>query len=310
MQKEIKTFAPGKILLLGEHAVVYGHPALVAPLTLGVTATLTPGKPRIIADLLGVSFAPDEECKEAKNLDNALRALFTVTGPLPGELRLTGNLPTSRGLGSSAAMAVATAKAIWEFGGYQPSIEELENAAMQSEKVLHHNPSGVDAAASVRNQCFLFWRRTPPQIQLIQPPKKFSLTIVDTGERGPTGELVARIGAMRAADPARIEGMMSELGSLTQNCADHLERGELEEMGAAMDRGFVILRELGLSTPDLDRAAQRAKQAGALGAKLTGAGGGGCLVALSAPEQRGELQKQLRDAGFRVLATEDSFKNF
>ena len=306
MTPEIKTFAPGKILLLGEHAVVYGHPALVAPITLGVTATLTQGEPRIIASLLGVSFAPDEDCPQARNLDKALRALFAVTGPLPGVLRLEGNLPLSRGLGSSAAVAVATAKAIWRFGGYQPSTVELEHAAMQSEKVLHNNPSGVDAAASVRDQCFLFWRKTPPQIEAVTPLKKFSLTIVDTGERASTASLVAGIAKLRSEDQTRVEGIMAALGGLSQEAAGHLQRGELHEMGAAMDKGFVLLSSLGLSTPSLNKAAHLAKQAGALGAKLTGAGGGGCLVALSESEQTAHLRRQLRLAGLCVLETDIS----
>jgi mevalonate kinase len=297
--QESTSFAPGKVLLLGEHAVVYGHAALVFPISLGVTATIKEGAPRINAPALRVSFTPEESNPNARQLDHALRALFSVTGPLLGELTLDGDLPFSRGLGSSAAVATAAAKAIWRAKGHDPTIEELEDAVMQSERVLHKNPSGADAAASIRERCLLFRRGQKPQEVSIAAP--LSLILVDTGERASTASLVAGIATLRQQNPTQVEEIMSRLGALSEEAAAALSRGELSLVGQRMDEAFVLLSSLGLSTPTLEHAAKEAKEAGALGAKLTGAGGGGCLVALSAPETAHSIRQHLRAKGFSVL---------
>jgi mevalonate kinase len=299
----------GKVILLGEHAVVHGHPALAAALSLGVEIEATPAA----ADSLEVpAWGLSAGLHPAVA---AVKAAIGVTAPVA--LTGTASVPARAGLGSSAALAVATARALgapepspaggaWTGGAPGPSEGaataarresiDVETAAMAAERVFHVNPSGIDVALAARGGVGLFRRGVG-----LEPvaAARFRLAVGLSGEPRSTAELVAAVAARRAAHTAVVDQVLARLGELALAGAAAL--GDLPALGTLFDEAHAKLRVLGVSTPRLDELCARARDAGALGAKLTGAGGGGAVIAAGDEEA---IVAAWRAAGFEAMVVE------
>jgi mevalonate kinase len=263
--------APGKVLLLGEHAVVYGHPALAAAIPRFVTVRVEPAaQPRI--ELPSGVQTPFQVVEAAAQM--ARQAGFT--GGFVA--RVQTEIPLGSGLGSSAAFGVALARA------FKPGCDAAEAArlAMFVETVLHGAPSGVDPAACARGGIIFFVRGELPHIEPVRGSAW--LVVALTGIARGTHSTVMPLSERRAQQPSRIDPMLARLGELTRLGRGELERGDLARLGTRMDEAHAILRELGVSCPELDTLVGALKASGALGAKLTGAGGGGAAIALARDE--------------------------
>ena len=256
--------APGKILLLGEHAVVYGHPALAAAIPLYVNVVVDPAdKAQLV--LPGGMPTPVEV------LDAAI-AIAREAGWRGGfRARVQSEIPLGSGLGSSAALGVALGRAFKP--GCAP--DEAAALAMQLERVLHGAPSGVDPAACARGGIIYFVRGEPPKIEPVSGSAWLCVAL--TGIARGTRSTVMPLKERRKTDPS-IDPKLARLGELAR-----LGRG-LRGLGPLMDEAHALLRELGVSCPELEEAVAKLKAAGALGAKLTGAGGGGAAIGLARDE--------------------------
>jgi mevalonate kinase len=277
--------APGKVLLLGEHSVVYGHPALAAAIPRYVSVEVTVAEEARI-ELPGgiqVPFGILEAAREmarAAGFEGAFHA------------RVQSEIPLGSGLGSSAALGVALARA------FKPGCSAAEAAelAMRLERVLHGAPSGVDPAVCAREGVIFFTRGEPPVVESVRGSAWLAVAL--TGIARGTHSTVMPLAGRRKADP-RIDGLLARLGDLAREGRRLFEGGELELLGARFDAAHALLRELGVSCAELEEAVAALKRAGALGAKLTGAGGDGAAIGLGRDEAHAR-EMAARTSGFAV----------
>ena len=267
--------ASGKAILLGEHAVVYGIPALVTGLGRGAVALAEQALDDSIV-LSGHSLAPDHE------LHRALGALREKLQLPPQRLVLELEIPAGSGLGASAALGVASARALAHGCGRTLSDVELLSAVQAWEEVFHGNPSGVDAAAACGSHVLRFVRGQ--QAERIQLRSPFTLCVAVAAPPASTKEMVQSVAKIRQARPDAFERVLEAMESLVQNATVCLRTGDMSGLGKLMDLNQMLLASWMVSTSPIERACERARKAGALGAKLTGSGGGGCVIALAADD--------------------------
>lgn len=272
--------ASGKVILLGEHAVVYGAPALAAGLDRGVTATAAPAE---VASLrIGERSATAGDDSE---LTRGLAALLASLGAPPLAVTAELELPAGSGLGVSAALGVGIARAVLAVVEPASSLSAPETrarvlaAADAWERVFHGNPSGIDAAAAESGGCIRYSRAEgPSKVTLARP---LPLVIAVAGPPASTRLMVEQVARMFERRPELREKSLGGITSLVENARLCIEAGDLPGLGKLMDLNQMLLAGLMLSTEGIERACDAARRAGALGAKLTGAGGGGAVVALA-----------------------------
>lgn len=277
--------APGKLILCGEHAVVEGHAAIAAALPRMTTVTLTerPGPSTLSSDLCDARLWP---------------ALLTVVPSDGVEVTIRSELPVGCGLGSSAALAIATLRAIAAREGRAATFAELHERGFLIERAFHGNPSGVDHAVSAIGG-LVRYLRTPagPEITPLALAAPLTLVVVNTGTPTfTTAEMVERV---------RQRGSHREfaaIGAIVEELTQALTtRGSPAQIGSLLSENHAILRAIGVSTPALDHACEALLAGGALGAKLAGAGGGGVAFGLCMPESAPAVAGEAELAGLSVF---------
>lgn len=296
--------APGKIILFGEHAVVYGRPAIAVPVSkvrARVVVTANPG------------VETGEICLQAPNigLETSLATLslehplartvslllshLNITRIPSCTIRITSTIPVASGLGSGAAVSVAMLRSLSSFLGHPLLDKDISSLAFQVEKIYHGTPSGID------NTCITFSRPVyfikGQTIQFLTVLQPFTIVIGDTGIASPTSTTVGDVRHLWQADPIRYEAIFNSIGRIASSARQLIEKGQTDQLGPLMDQNHSLLQELGVSCPELDRLITVAVHAGALGAKLSGAGHGGNMVALTRPENAPQIQQALLQSG-------------
>ncbi len=299
--------APGKIILFGEHAVVYGRPALAVPVTqVQATATVHPTQdgiwisaPQIHLRARLSDLGPEQPLAAA--VYQALNRLG-ITHPPALEVHIESDIPVAAGLGSGAAVSVAILRALSSFLG-QPFDDETVNAlAYEIEKLHHGTPSGIDNTVVTYRQPVYFVKGQAAERLRVGAP--FTIVIGDSGIPAPTRESVRAVRQLWESDPARWNRVFDSIGDLVQSARRAIENGEIAALGPLMDSNHALLRELTVSSPELDRLVEAARAGGAWGAKLSGGGRGGNIIALVPPEKQGIVQQALQQAGAtRVIIT-------
>jgi mevalonate kinase len=270
--------ACGKAILLGEHAVVYGVPAIAVGIDRGARAganTLDRGPSRLFVKGWNVAIREDQE---EHDLGRAFRALIEASRrdrPLePHAVEVEASIPPGGGLGCSAAMGVAIARSLEPHASY----EATQARAMAWERVFHGTPSGVDSAVAARGGCILF--RKGEALEPIAARVGLQLCIGNTGMASSTKSMVEAVARLREERTEIVERTFEGIRALVYSARLAIEAGDRAMLGRLMDLNQMLLGDLLLSTPEIERTCDVARRAGALGAKLTGAGGGGCVVAL------------------------------
>lgn len=256
-------FGHGKVILIGEHAVVYGQPALAVGLDVGVRVRLVRGGPRD----LRVAEAFDAMARHAD------------INPSDWGFEVSAQIPLGAGLGGSAAFSVATAKALLAIHKAPATEEAILALANVGEEVFHGNPSGIDATVACRGGFLRFVKGRASQ--QLRAPEPIPLVIADTGERGNTRAQVDAVAQRREEQGEATEALFDILGVLAGVATEAIPEANWKGLGSSMDAAHSVLQRIGVSTERLDTGCKWAREAGALGAKLTGAGGGGCLIALA-----------------------------
>lgn len=287
-------YGRGKVILLGEHAVVYGHPALAGAMDRGVAVVARRAEhPRIRVSAWGMDVLITDEHPAAR----AVRGIAIALGAdeLTWTLDIDAQVPAACGLGSSAALAVAVARVIASVLGRAVTPSAIVAAANAAEREFHHNPSGVDVALALHGG-FGLYQKEHGFVPVSAPP--LSLAIGLSGQSRSTAQMVERVARATREDPQ--DPRLVALGEHATLGALELTRGELTNLGARLDRAQELLVDLGVSTPPLDELVTIARATGALGAKLTGAGGGGAVIAL-APGREQDIVGAWRAAGYEAM---------
>jgi mevalonate kinase len=286
-------YACGKVILLGEHAVVYGVPAIAVGIDRGACARAKPldqGPSRLLVRGWEIAVREDQDSHE---LARAFRALLGPVRPdmpplPPHSVEVEADLPPGGGLGCSAAIGVAIARAL-DPGA---AMEVIQARAMAWERIFHGTPSGVDAAVSARGGCVCF-RPGQPLEPLHLRGGALHLAIGSTGLASSTKSMVEAVARLRERRPHIVDKSFEAVRALVSNARLAIEAGDRIALGRLMDLNQMLLGGLFVSTPEIEHMCALARDASAFGAKLTGAGGGGSVVALVGSHAAAE----------RVLAT-------
>ncbi len=298
--------AVGKIILFGEHAVVYGQPALAAPVgAVTARATLRPALGEWIdARTFGRRYRLSQ-AHERDPLALALKLAVERCGRRLQDLELTidSTVPVAAGLGSGAAVATATVRAVADYFDVSLSAESVAVLTFESEKLLHGKPSGIDNTVIAFERPIVFVKGQPPEP--LTTARAFRLVIADSGVASPTRLTVGDVATAHAREPERFERLFAEVGELVRAARAIIESGDPKDLGPLMDENQRLLEALGVSAEVNERLCQAARDAGALGAKLSGGGRGGNSIALVTDDTAAQVVAALQAAGAsRVIVTE------
>ncbi|HUG34419.1 MAG TPA: mevalonate kinase [Anaerolineales bacterium] len=293
--------APGKIILFGEHAVVYGRPALAVP----VTQVHADGEV-LDSDSAGIWIhAPDVDLHAELNTlpsDHPVASvihnflfLSRVT-PFPNlHITITSTIPVASGLGSGAAVTVALVRALSAHLNHPMTDEEVNAFTYDIEKLHHGTPSGIDNTVVTYAKPVYFMKGQPIEIFKVGNP--FTIVIGDTGISAPTKESVADVRRLWETDRSKWENVFDRVGEIAKEARSAIESGGWKQLGELMNQNHSLLQELTVSSQELDRLVSAARNAGAMGSKLSGGGRGGNMIALVEKDRADEVSSALLSAG-------------
>lgn len=295
--------APAKVILFGEHAAVYGKPAIAVPVSsLRASAFIQPegrGKGFQIeaidlAQILPVTV--DSDLMDNALIYTAQQVLKTLNASPPdATIKLTSQIPMASGLGSGAGVSTALARAVAGAVGKHLDDDTLNRLIFDIEKLYHGTPSGIDNTVIVYERPVYFIKGMPLQPLTIGTP--FTLVIGDTGEAGITRVAVGDVRKLYDANPAQISPILDEIGDISMRAKIIIETGNPDDLAPLMTRNHELLRRLTVSADSLEKLIDIAIRAGALGAKLSGGGRGGNMIALVHRQQAPIVQEALLRAG-------------
>ncbi len=312
----ISASAPGKVILFGEHAVVYGRPALAVPVFEVQAKAIITANPRAEPGTIYIQ-APDigleatlTDLPEHDPLGKVVKEVFAALGISRAPaliVRITSTIPIAAGLGSGAAISVAIIRALSTFLGHPLPAEQVSALAFEVEKIHHGTPSGIDNTVITYEKPVYFKRYDAHKVlrETFQVKRPFHLVIADTGISSQTAKVVAEVRERWQWAKAKFESLFDEIGEIVEEARRSIEHGNVERLGRLMNANQRLLNEIGVSSPELERLIEVACAAGASGAKLSGAGQGGNMIALVSEQTAATVAQALRRAGAKrtILTT-------
>ena len=295
--------APAKIILLGEHAVVYDQPAIAVPLS-GLRASArfigqnVPGHGlQIISEDTKQTTLIASDGSTDEPLANVVNVMLGLLGvPVPDAIiSIQSDIPLASGLGSGAAISAALGRTLSSILNLSIDNQRLNEIVYQTEKIHHGTPSGIDNTVVVYEQPVYFRRNSPIEHLTIQHP--FHLLIANTGEQSLTRIAVGEVRRLYESKSQQIQGILDAIGQLVSQARQAMEQGNSIELGQLMSKNHTLLQQLTVSSTELDTLVKAALDNGALGAKLSGGGRGGNMIALVAPDDVSTVETALYDAG-------------
>jgi mevalonate kinase len=295
--------APGKIILFGEHAVVYGRPALAVPVTqVQATATVNENsRGGVWIEAPNINLSSElSDLAPAHPLAAVINSVFSELGivrPPACTVYLQSTIPVAAGLGSGAAVSVAILRALSAFLGAPLADERVNKLAFKAEKLHHGTPSGIDNTVVTYAKPVYFIKGQP--IKTFRVGAAFTIVIGDTGISAPTKESIGAVRKLREADPSRWEKILDQVGEIVWDARQAIERGDTAELGTLMDANHALLQKMTVSCVELDQLIETARKSGAMGSKLSGGGRGGNMIALVSKENAPGMAEALLSAGAR-----------
>jgi len=309
-REAVTASAPAKVILFGEHFVVYGEPAIVLAIDKRAYTTTQSRKDERIyvdsTDLDVAGFFKGEKFQAEKGgtkarlklepVKNAVQQVLEKAERKKGvNVKIKSNIPVSAGLGSSAAVATSTVVAVSNLFGIKLSRDQIFRMAYESERLVHGTPSGIDPAIATYGGVIQFQKGkdfTPLNVQTRIP-----LVIGNTQVERSTGELVAKVRRVKEHFPSIIDPMINIGGKIALDAVEALKKSDLQAVGELMNINHALLCAVDVSHEALERLVHAARKGGAYGAKLTGGGGGGCMIALAKDEKLKKVMTAIELAG-------------
>lgn len=282
---DFEAFANGKIILFGEHAVVYGVEAIAAGIPNAVKASVSLSLPgqrlRVPAWGIDLDLSTREHANSLLYQSLAL-ILDTLECDVPNfELVIDSHLPPGGGLGASAAFAVVAIRCFAGACSLDLSDAEVNDLALECEKLAHGNPSGLDNTLATYGGLCAFQRNSEgPQLQTLSLAQPVKLVVAMSGKKGYTAETVARVRGLYQRDEQHISAIFDEIGGISMTGRKALADGDKRKLASLFDKNQECLRQLGVSCPEIEQVLSIARDSGALGGKLTGSGDGGAIIIL------------------------------
>jgi len=314
---DVVASAPAKIILFGEHFVVYGEPAIVMAIDKRAYATASPRKDKHIriefSDLnmagtfINEHFEPEKCRLDQKTMFEPIQLIVQKVSEIARRrigvnVKIHSSIPVAAGLGSSAAIAVATTKAISRLFNADISQDMIYSIALEAERLIHGTPSGIDPAISTYGGILKFQRGkgfTPLKVK-----ENIRLVVGNTHVQRSTKDMVSTVREKYETYPSIVKPIIKAGGKLSLLATLALAEDNLQKIGELMNINHALLYAIGVSSEPLEKLVYAARKAGAYGAKLTGAGGGGCIIALPPQNRLDSVAKAIKDAGGTAFIAE------
>ncbi len=296
----------GKAILFNEHFVVYGVPAIVSAVGARTTAKVEKaGKFEVIDGRpCTPGYKEKKEGQQQDSLKRIFREMKIDIEETPLRIELGGDLIAMSGSGASAASCVAVARAISDEFDMGLANERINEIAFEGEKGYHGTPSGVDNTASTFGGLTWFVKGNPPTFDAIEVREPIRVVIGNTGIAADTAEVVADVRKARESNPEKYEPVFERAAELVKEARETLEKYDMEKLAEQMDEAHTLLREIGVSHEKLEDMIKIAKENGASGAKMTGTGRGGSMIALTlSPEVQEKVAKAFEERGYQAVRT-------
>ena len=299
--------AAGKVILLGEHAVVYDRHALALPLEAAISATIVETNADIKISI------PDWDFEQSFTIDRPVQGATAALALIMRHLgvhdrgffvRVRSRIPAAMGLGASAALAVAIIRAFDKLLGLDMDDAAIDRLALECEKLAHGKPSGIDNNIATYGEPVLFSKSSATRTKPISLREAPPIVIASSGKRGMTKDQVAGVRLRYEKNTQLYETIFNEIDEMSLAGAHALKSCDYDTLGSLMNVCHGYLNALQVSTPELERMIQIARSNGASGAKLTGSGGGGSIVALC-PDRESEVAKALHESGYQIVRMRD-----
>ncbi|MFH1131329.1 MAG: mevalonate kinase [Pseudomonadota bacterium] len=288
--------ACAKLILLGEHFVVHNVPAIALPLKsirTTVHVSLSHSKAQLITKL-----ASELDLRAQKVFSIAMEKL-DIDDSCNWRVTVDSQIPVGLGLGSSAAFAVALIGALARAAGKPLDLFNLNAYAHDLEKIQHGNPSGIDNTVIAFERPV--WFRTGIPAKFLEDETTFRFLLASNGKSDPTRQVVGRVQDFKKINPTSFDRLCAAAEALTKRGLQAFQHNDARALGQIMDQNHALLCELGVSTPTLDHLVNIARTNGAIGAKMTGAGGGGFMVALVDRETERQIESALKANGATIV---------
>lgn len=303
-RKHARASAPAKVILFGEHFVVYDKPAILASIDKRIYVDVIARNDDKVTVRSNMGFAgafrkDDLEKMKEKKFSSLVQPVLAAANDAMQEfdrsrgldIKIKAEFPHAVGLGSSAALSIATIAAVSSLFG-KLSKQRICDMSLDAERIVHNNPSGADSAICTYGGLMLFDRSEGAKP--INSKIDLLLLVVDSGIKRITGKLVSSVKQLRGSDPELFYGLANMSSGITAQALKAIKGKDYAELGALMTLNHSLLRRLGVSRNVLDRLVDIALKNGALGAKMTGAGGGGCIIALVDASSKKKVLREMK----------------
>ncbi len=299
----------GKVILFGEHFVVHGVPGIVSAIDSTTDAEVKKGSKGLqINDerKTAKGYSEEKRLQQTESIEKMLKAMG-LDPKIGLDIWIGGTLPGFSGLGASAASSVAIARAIAQELEMQIPDEKINQIAYEAEKAYAGNPSGIDNTAATYGGLMWFKKDAaggPDKIEKLHVRRPIEIVIGSTGKVANTKAMVEGVAERKAKNPQKYDPIFKQAENLAIAGRRALEAYDIRKVGELMNENHRLLQEIGVSSKELDMLVELARKQGAFGAKLTGGGGGGCMVAITpGKDLQGKVLSAIKSLGFEVLST-------
>ena len=300
---EFDAVTPGKAILLGEHSVVYGRHAIAVPVPLNIRVKIEDADDGVLLMIpsWGVEYYLDKKPEERQSFEKPAALILEKMNlsNVGMKIEVFSDVPRGMGLGGSAVLAVSIIKALNHHYKMGLSEQEINEMAYESEKIAHGNPSGIDNTIATYGYPLIYRKGEKTLKERLQIKEPLDLVLAFSKSEGLTAKTVAHVRTQWKSNQEMYEGVFDDIDAIVLNGIQAIQENDLKQLGELMNFNQGLLNTLQVSTPELERMIYIARDAGAFGAKLTGGGGGGAMIAVSdSPE---EIIEAFDNEGFQSI---------